>query len=1527
MTKRGELKLSRNRKYAVFLVTVLVAFLCTAIGDGFAFAYGLVSNTQPQTKLAVESWGKVLQAKLPSRIKGDPKLVISPNYDKDRTAVLATQYGVYATVDGGNTWKCIGFQNQDITAIAISPNFENNVSGAIYVATSIATTPKGVIGNGFYGNSSLWFIENVTSEVWLPTRVYQATIDALAVNPSEDVFMSVPSGSGLGYWLEWTAGSEGEPTVDSESPGLYVSADVGLSWSMSLFDEGACGLAFDPYGTGYFTDRNDNQFVTFNSGQSWEASPSSFPYGSLSNLTFASWSSNGSSSKPGSYLMGIASPYCGGTSQSTNLIYQGQSLTSIYDQVVSDVSGDFPFAIPGHNRGIVFASTPKGVYLGGEDSNGDFWTLLSGSPQNVETICAGKNSAGEPVVFAFDGSSFYKLTVSWPLSLPRLGISTQSFQTPVIEGHSTSAAYSVSSIDGWSGEVKFVNPDDQNGVFDVTTSQQAVPSNAKVNGSFTLSTSSSSPPGAWTVFPTVADVNDSSYAGGLRKSVTVIPPPVYISLSSLSPGNIALRAGQSATATFTVSRGPNWTSSFSTCSFGTSTLKSGITATFSQSTISLGNASSAVDSVTISSTQSVAKMSSFVTVIANCQGANSNSTLHIEIGSPLPTSFRFIPSSPSSLYRYQSSNVSIEALGTNGQILSDYSGFLGELKDSLNGLDGIGIGSTDLNFVNGIAKTGYFLASPGVDKLIVLDKTGAPISGSNPFDVELPPVKFVISKVANQTIGSNFSLTVDAVDSNDHVVSLYDGDPYILDKSGFLYQKTGDFKDGLLTTNVSIPVVIKNDTIEVGDQNGAPFGSAFYGSSNTFDVLLPAPLTSPGEWNKSGYSAGKSYYNPKSFLSAQSFKQAKIEFSLPYTIPRSCAPPYTQYMAPVCKTFKTLSGGSFIIGPGNIDVTNGLLVPIIPEGFSAETGQFLWGDHFDSSSNIVSDGSSLYTCNENLDNSWWSNPYGGLSPSGLESFSDLGSTNFGPLAKSSVCANLTSHNGVLYAVSNIDTPTNFNKNNVNFPQYPFTFDSYSESNGATLFSLKLPTNFGQGLWDPVAGGSYAASPVIRVTETPQGDVGVVANCEQESMMAGVCRTDDYPITKSYVPLKMYAERDGRWIWENTYVKFPYGKNLTSNIFDSNVPAFWNSGTISQFVSISSNGKYSSASSVEQHLDISRIFDIAASAGVIYLSVEVKADNELNNQSSSPMANGVIAIDANTGKPIWDKLIWGPVGLELVITNTSVVLASQMYSTAGVAKQNATSPNPKSYKDLGTSVISLAKGDGQVEYLQDELPRGLYLGPHASAGGGLLFLDGDLVIDITDGQFLGYLPNDNSCFNPPIDNSNSSPTPQQQAAAKAAGTSAGQASTVAVAGNWIYYLSCGDEKITAVKMPTVNPAYLLAQQAYEIANDPLQSPGIEATYTTASKARYAEIAEQLFKIAGDSSMAQKAGSLAKRLNYQPLPTAPPRPLKVPPLSKSLVSVSALTTANKLFPYKYIAGGVVGLLIFIPLRRKIWKSFHV
>ncbi len=1526
------------------IATFVTVVICSVVGYGVNTLVDKLVASVSNPVILHEKWGTVLKSNLKKPIKGDPKLVISPNFDVDGTAVLATTQGVFATTDGGSNWESIGFSGQDITAIAISPNFKDNVSGAIYVATSKATTPNGVVGTGFYGNASVWFIQNVTGAVWIPTRVYEAVggINMLAVNASEELYMGVPSLGLPGYWLRWKLSSDGTPTVDMESPGLWVSSDAGTSWSQALPDVSGCSLVFDPYGNGYFFDSDGTIWQTFNGGSTWSLTQYPFGCGPLTDTTFASWAQSGSSHN-GSYLMGVASPLCGSTLQSNTLIYQSQTLTSIYDQSITDVSGDFGFAIPGHSRGIVFVSTDKGVYLGGEDSNGDFWDLLRGSPNNVEAIASGKSSGGNPVVFAFDGVSVWRLDLNWPdYNLPELAIKAKQFTSPVIQNQTSVSQVSIKSLNAFKGKVQLVDGDDLTSLFNVKNQGISLTADQGLDVNFNLEAQNNTPPGNYLVFPCVLASDDSAYAGSLRSGVQVIPPPDYLTMSPLNPRSFNIRSGNSDAFQFTISRTSQWNTSYSQVSFSTLDDSNGISFSFSPTTVNLGINSSATVNATVTVAQYVNAGQFSIEIVATSNKFSTDGTLYLSVGAPIPTKFEFVPQKPNDVYRFEPQVTTVEAVDKNGTVLTNYSGNLATLSDTLDSIDSMG--KLTLMFNKGVAKIGFFVSRPGQDTLYAKDNSGFSLSSSLPFNVESPPSRFEISPIPNEYVNQSFIVEIKAVDSAGNVVTLYNGTPWILDSSGFLYQKTTPFSNGVWTGNLTIPVVKLNDSLQVGDNNGVTVGMItsppIYGLSNEFNVTLITGPTGPGSWPEVGYSPGSTNDNPTSLISAGGFKNAKIKFTLPYRLPRACAPPVSQYVVPQCMSLRTLSGGYLTMRTeGSIVVNNGVLVPYLPQGFAAESGQLLWNDKYDYSSPLTFDQNKIFSCYESLDQNWWPNPFGSEPAIGPEAFSSVGTPLWGPLANSQGCSNFKAGSQSLLTIN--DRGSNVVSTQISsaskYPTFPFKIESISPTNGLVNWSLNLPTDFAERLWDPVQGGGYQEDPVLRIAQNRIGSIAVTANCSLPQN--GLCDFGDYnSLNLNAVPLKIFAAQHGSWLWKKTLVQFPYTPNISSDVIYKGLATFSNETEISSFVESVTGGKYSTLAELKSHLYIDGLDDMIASGNVVYLAVELATSDPTKTSSPNVVADAVLALNASTGNPIYETFVWGITGLQLVDTPYGLVAVNRTYSNQGYEIQR-TSPGPQiKFGQLGISMFLLGP-TGKEIYLKTSLPTQAQYSnpPHATAGGDLVFIDGLYSVNLIDGDFVGYLPDSKGCFYQSTRGSTSSPTQSQQNIANAAGVNPGKTSSVSVAGNWIYYLACGTEKVTAVEIPVVNPALLIAQQYYQLAleyestrshsaSDNL-SVSIGSTSELYSASQDAHIAASMFDAASDPTMAEAASKLAVKLGY----TAPPKSLKVIP---ARVSLSTMLKASKFdgqfssgTDYGLIAGSVFGLILLIVLRMLLFKKFKI
>ncbi len=1465
----------RGLLVAVAIPALLGAASGTAAGFGSA---RLGRRVAEASETRSEPWGRVITARTPLGSSGDPQIVVSPSFASDGTAVLATDQGVMATTDGGVTWQTIGFAGQAISAIAVSPNFKNGSSGAIYVAATQATTPIGVVGNGGYGNAQVWFIQNVSAQRWIPTHVYAAPeIDALAVNAQGQLFMSVPGEYGI--WARWSVGTEGEPTIDVEQPGLWMSPDAGNNWSYVLPDNGACGLAFDAYGTGYFFDRTGAVWWTGNGGGSWNGPPGAFPFGPLSSPTFASWSG------AQSYLLGLAGPQCGGYATGPGtLVYQGSALTSLYDQMVTAVAADPPFAIPGHKRGLAFAATASGIYVGGVDSTGDFWSRLVGSPTGTQALAAGASSSG-PVAFVFDGRYAYRLDVAPSVNVPGLAMTVGGLPSPVYQGSAISATARVTSVNGWSGTVDFADPRGPAGAFSVTTPSAQLGRGSSASASYALSTTSVSPPGSWLVYPVAAAADKSAYVGDLTQTVAIAPPPVYLLIPPISPSFLAVRAGTSASATVTVSPGPSWTSAYRRVALSIAgPLPAGVNARFSPAIVDISSGG-ATSTVTIAAAQSATLGNDEIVVRASSDGAQTSGTLGARIDVPVPSSFSFAPTRLPDVFRDQGTTTTITALAADGSVLNDYSGAVATLTDALDGVDRSGAAGESITFSAGVAKVDYFLDVPGNDRLTVADRDGTPRTTSPPFQVERPPSAFAFSPIGTQHLDQPFGVTVRAVDMRGTTVSLYAGSPWIADRSGFLYQQIGPFRGGTWTGRLSVPVLVKGDVLTAGDPSGGwPIYAPFSGSSPPFDVVLPSPLPDPGSWPQPGHDAGATNDDPSALLFSSSVANAKVAFRVPTDLGRACKPG----VVPQCTDTPSLTSSAPPV------VADGVLVPGWLAGLAAETGQLLWAEHDYRSEPAVTDGRAAVVCGQRRDSIWWPPSWsrlGTASPfEGPEAMTLSGDPAWGPLPTSAGCAQMAAVNGTLYAVRTGGGLPGASGATSAAPTFPLRLEALRASSAAPLWTLPLPAPVARPYWNTRSGG-YADAPTLRVTSSSRGDVVLIANC---TLLRSSCAAG-YALQPP--PLWIGAASGGRWLWQRALTDFPYGQGPASQVIDRDLGAFGTDQSVSAYLRAVSHGAYSTLDQAAHHLIVASLVDMAASDGTVYLSVQLGL-SRAQPGGVGPVADGIVAVDATTGRPLWETVLWFDTGFQLVLTPQRVLLVSvhpSQASTHPPVVVSSTPPPPlppSAYKPLGDVVAALDRTDGRSIFWRAGLSFAFpAAGAHATAGGGLIFAGGS-AIDATTGSVIGALP-DESC------------------SAQAANT----VTPVTVAGQWLYYVACATGRLTAVQMPAANIALALAQEAYALAGGsaagaPSAGPVASAR---ADRARQAAIAAALFDAAGDRATARQATALAAQLGWHPLPTTPPAPTRPPAFAASLHAV--VPPAPAASPLPGVIGVVVGLAVFV------------
>lgn len=1504
----------------------VLALISAAAGAAAGFGTSQLVKHFGASPARPEPWGTLLTSKLPDRWHGDPQLAISPSFSADHAAVLATPDGVIATTDGGASWHSLGFAGQAISAMAMSPNFHSGVSGAVYVATTEPTTPNGVVGNGSFGNAQVWFTKNLSHPDWVPTRVYGAPggIDALAVNGLDQLLMSVPGSAAEGsFWLEWGVTNKGTPKVSVRGPGLWISPDAGMSWAVDLADDpGTCGLGFDPLGQGYFFDTAGNAYETTNNASSWLPAPfGPANLGSLADLTLPSWHGP----TPGSYLLGLSTPTCG-TQPPGTLVYSDQQLTALEGQDVLAIAADWPFAIPGHNRGIAFAATSHGVYLGGEDSLGDFWDLLPGSPGGCQALAAGEVSSTEAVVLCLSATSVSRLEISWPPDLPGVDMAVSPLGSSVSQGQTNSAVATLKSIDGFAGTVSLSDADTAlswGSTFSMSSAPVRLAAGSSQAASYSLAAAPNATLGTFSVLPVASALDGSAYTGALTQVVTITSPPVELTLAGPDPGSLSVRGGQAATSTLTVATGPNWTPTYASVELlAPGALPQGVTLAFTPSVGSLGPGSSVQVTVSVGVDQ-LAKLGPVVIPI-EAQSANLqlHTSLRVDILAPVPSSFTLLPQPPPNRYRFQAAHLSIHALGANGAVLTNYTGFWATLTDERSALDGVGSGPIPLYFHAGVAECSYFIATPGTDRLLVRDSSGAPSSFSATFQVELPPVGFALARISRQVLGVPFTVTVRAVDAAGETVSLYSGRAWIADRSGLLFQRIGPFIDGIWTGKLAVPVVVTNDTLSVGDPSGDfPYFGALYGQSNAFDVVLPSPLASPGTWADPGYDGGSTYDNPSALLSSSSYSKRQLAFSVSPVLGKACAiPSPSQPAIDLCRTIYALGGLGSAGSSAPAALTDsllldgGVLIPGWLAGLNAGSGKLLWLTHENHSSTPVESDGKVAVCSQSTSSPWWPSPTHlttGLiqPPGGMRAVTLLGANQW---RLGTTCSNLTAAEGTFFAVVPLGQATTYSKAPgaanpyVATPPVPLGIQAVLGSTGSSLWKLPFPAQVGEAYWDPVLGGNYEGGPVLRVTASPSGLLVIasghdVSGCAIKNF---TCVSDNSPGLKAWIGVA----QAGHWLWRSELGRFPYSSGaaheevLDPTAFELAPQASKLLKTaaerkaerqkiLASFLSASGFQGVTTLAGAAQHLTYGTVSDLAASQGTLYLSTT------LDDPKGQDIAQGIIAIDAQDAKPIWEEVLWGSGYLDLVVTPHDVLALSPSPSGTYLT-QPARYPGPPSTENQANAVLSIHRASGALAYTRLGLPAfaaaasGLAT-THPSAGGELLF-DGGYVIDATTGAPLGPLPGSTggACDN---------------LYSRQDGIGWWTRSTVAVAGNWIYYVPCAaPQRIYAVKLPAGNVALYLAEQAYARALDPPTS--------LAGRARYAEIAAKLFQAAGNAKMAQRAAALARKLGWHDLPTTPPRPRPLPKLSATLKAQVGPVPAGS-FPYPTVVGAAVAVLTFL------------
>ncbi len=1448
------------------MVLLAACIVSAAVGVGAAELTSYAQASPGHTHIRTTPWGSILTSRLPlrTRLKGDPLLAISPNFSSDGTAVAGTPQGVYATSDGGTTWTCVGFCGVSVVDIAMSQNFDNNSQGAVLVALPCPAKPAIGCQNipSALGYAQVWLLTSVngSSASWLPTRIYQGSIDALAVNDQGMAFADF-TGS---FWEEWVKGCgiDGcKPHLEMEGGGLYNSQDASGSWKIvtpTPYGAG-CGLAFNLDGSGgWMIDDTGQFFNTADYGAHWNAVP--WPHTLASSLVLP----GADSGKQGyfGYMLDIFSQNsrgCNGPGggEANQGIGLGTQPLSLWDQHVTSLAADPDFTIPGHHRDVAFASTGRGVYIGGADSAGDFFDLLPGSPQGASALAAGRDAAGQAVIMAMVGSSIERLNLNWPPLLPSLDFqvgSTSSTTPQVYQGSTYTWQDTLTSVNGFSGRVDFGFL--YNAPLNVANPTTVdLPANGSIHPGFTVHAYSGGTPGTYTIIPIAEAADGSAYRGYFGLQIQVVPPPVYLEKPSISPSSSTIaRAGGKATFSVTISRGAQWTPAYSQVKLALANpnLPEGVTATFSPPVLDLSGTDSASSTLTITTTQLSPSGTLRMDVLAISASKTYHMQVTVTIGPPIPASFTITPSAPPSMYEYTVQHLTISALGTNGKVLTNYSGPLAQLSGHPVSM-GLGYSCPQdgcwIDFSHGTATIAYsFDSYSPSERLTVTDKSGAPSATTAPFSVEAPPVAFKFSTLSNQVIDQPFTVHIEAVDAKGRVVTLYNSSQvWLADQSGFVYERIGPFSGGTWTGKLTVPVLMTNDFLQAGDPVGvAPLDIPVYGKSNLFGVKLPSGkgLGGGGSWPQVDFNAGRTDYNPSALVTASGLANAKVLYELPTNLPTFCGNGFLG--TPHCESLSTSPGGADGRAP---EVGGGIIIPGQFTAFDALTGQFLWVDTGElGGSEPVIDGNAVYACRVPQNLVPPSQPMGSGLPEGPESRSLTGTLLWGPLGSGTnyqafgeTCRLAVASGGYLYGVTNSCTSWSGNYCQHEIP----ALEAISEKSGAIEWSTPLPF----------------------CRNMQQSDL---SSCSLTVMASGHTAFVANPDSSSSRPLRIVAINNGSIEWDRSYPSYT-----------------------------------SSSMGGDMQLTNTGFTRLAMSGSSIYSLIQFQSNN-----GSPAFGAAVLSIDAKTGHTQWiTPLPWWSQVDQLVVTPAQVIVATDFskfqasQGCSGYSQTNAPRPTgpdaiPSSWPwppsgpgrscPYRNGIAALDRGNGNIAW-EDTGLAALPNNPQSSnltGGGGILVLQGK-VFSTTDGHYYGSLPGDS----PTLCSSTTSSTSQTGQASSGQASQTGQAGAVAVAGAMLYYRSCQGRYI-ALRWPNTGILLELAEEAYTAAQkDPA---GTSNTQTiggspVSSRAREAAIAAALFQSAGDSTQAAQARSLAGKLGWRPEPKSPPAAPEIPSWNNIMAAV--------------------------------------